>query len=58
MGCCPTNNNTIKKPRKIYIDLLTDNELIIQPESYCGNTIKTTNYSMYIITFYNLFKFL
>ena len=24
--------------------LLTDNELIIQPESYCGNTIKTTNF--------------
>jgi hypothetical protein len=47
MGCCNTNkNNTIKKSRKIYIDLLTDNEPIIQPELFCGNSIKTTNYNM------------
>ena len=37
---------TIKKSRKIYIDLLTDNEPIIQPELFCGNSIKTTNYNM------------
>lgn len=48
MGCFNTNKNKEKKPRKIYIDLLTDTEPVIQPESFCGNTIKTTNYSMYV----------
>ncbi len=48
MGCFNTKKNKDKKPRKIYIDLLTDTEPITQPESFCGNTIKTTNYSMYV----------
>ena len=48
MGCLNTNKNISKKPRKIYIDLLSDNEPVIQPESFCGNKIKTTNYSVYV----------
>ena len=36
----------LKKPRIIYVDLLTDDEPIIQPEDFCGNAIKTTNYTM------------
>ena len=48
MQSLSSNNTNIKNPRKIYIDLLTDNEPIRQSESFCGNDIKTTNYSMYI----------
>jgi hypothetical protein len=40
------DTNEIKKPRIIYVDLLTDDEPIIQPEDFCGNAIKTTNYTM------------
>ena len=46
MGCFNTNENITKRPRKIYIDLLTDNEPILQPESFYGNGIKTTNYTL------------
>jgi len=38
----------IRRPRKIYIDLLSDEEPIIQPEIFCGNDIKTTHYNLYI----------
>ena len=31
--------------RKLYIDLLTENE-IHQPENFCGNVIKTTRYTL------------
>ena len=31
--------------RKLYIDLLTENE-IHQPENFCGNSIKTTRYTL------------
>lgn len=31
--------------RKIYIDLLSNNELQ-QPEQFCGNKIKTTRFTM------------
>ena len=47
MGCINRkNNNAIKTARKIYIDLLSEEEPIIQQEKFCGNEIKTTNYSM------------
>ena len=35
----------IKKQRKLYIDLLSDNKLK-QPEKFCGNEIKTTRYTL------------
>ena len=44
--CKKNNTNEIKKPRIIYVDLLTDDEPMIQPEDFCGNAIKTTNYTM------------
>lgn len=46
MGCFNTNYIDKNTPRKIYIDLMTDNEPIEQPEDFCGNVIKTTNYTM------------
>ena len=48
MGCLSLNKTKNNKPRTIYIDLLSDNEPVIQPESFCGNKIKTTNYSVYV----------
>jgi hypothetical protein len=39
------NKNRENLPRKIYIDLLS-NEKIKQPENFCGNSIKTTQYTM------------
>lgn len=33
-----------KKSRKLYINLLS--EKIQQPEDFCGNSIKTTRYTM------------
>ena len=38
------NQNKIRY-RKIYIDLFTENE-IHQPEFFCGNSIKTTRYTL------------
>lgn len=46
MGCINRDNNNQKVARKIYIDLLSENEPVIQPEKFCDNSIKTTNYSM------------
>ena len=46
MGCINRDNNNQNVARKIYIDLLSENEPVIQPEKFCDNSIKTTNYSM------------
>ena len=46
MGCFKSKGEQKKQPRKIYIDLLNDEEPIIQPETYCENYIKTTNYTL------------
>ena len=46
MGCFKSKKEEIKRPRKIYVDLLNEGEIITQPEIFCGNTIKTTHYSM------------
>ena len=47
MGCFNSKKTNNKKPRTIYIDLLNEKEQINQLEEFCGNTIKTTNYTMY-----------
>ena len=39
------NNKRENLPRKIYIDLLSI-EKIKQPENFCGNSIKTTQYTL------------
>ena len=39
------NNKREILPRKIYIDLLS-NEKIKQPENFCGNSIKSTQYTL------------
>mgnify|MGYP003571295726 CR=1 FL=1 len=44
MGCINKSNihdQTSNIPRKLYIDLLLDNEFN-QPENFCDNSIKTT----------------
>ena len=47
MGCLNNtkNNKNNKEQRKIYIDLLSENQ-IKQPEDFCGNKIKTTKFTM------------
>ena len=46
MGCLCTNKTKNNKPRTIYIDLQSEIEPIIQPNKFCSNGIKTTNYTM------------
>ena len=38
-------DNSKKKLRKIYVDLLT-HEKIKQPENFCSNKIRTTKYTL------------
>ena len=48
MGCINKSNindQTSNIPRKLYIDLLLDNEFN-QPENFCDNSIKTTRTSL------------
>lgn len=48
MGCLNNLNNNSRNeniPRKIYIDLLSEDK-IQQPEDFCDNTIKTTRYTL------------
>ena len=40
-----SNSQSRNLERKIYIDLLSNNELQ-QPEYFCGNEIKTTRFTM------------
>lgn len=39
------NSKNKNQERKLYIDLLTNNN-IVQPEEFCGNKIKTTRFTV------------
>lgn len=45
MGFFISKNEEENKTRRIFIDLLLTNNFK-QPENYCGNSIKTTRYSL------------